>query len=231
MLRRADFLLQEAERVEAIGLTLADGSETKLKIAVDEIFPQEILYQVLDRVSEQFPLLRVELMESVLRGATELLEKTDVDIAVSPVVVKDLFNEELCQIDFIAVANPYHSLHSYDRKLTLEDLKSHRLIVVRDSALSQQKDEGWLEANQRWTVSHMKTSVDMIKKGFGFAWLPKYLIASELEEGLLKPLALDVNGGRKTSLYLLFGDADALGPAARCFLGELRYQCLGLSDA
>ncbi|RRS07522.1 LysR family transcriptional regulator [Pseudoalteromonas sp. J010] len=230
MLRRANFLLEEAAKVEAVGQTLGEGIESQLRIAVDEIFPQHLLYKVLEQTSNQYPLLRIELMESVLTGGSELLQNTDVDIAISPVVLSDGFSEELCHIEFVAVASPDHALHRYERDLTLEDLKSHRQIVVRDSAIARKKDDGWLGAHQRWTVSHMTTSIDMITKGLGFAWLPTPAIQALLEIGRLKPLPLLQQSQRKAQLHLIFKDGDRLGPAARAFIGELRYQCMQLEE-
>ncbi|KZN67816.1 LysR family transcriptional regulator [Pseudoalteromonas luteoviolacea] len=226
MLRRVEYLLNEASKVETIGTTLAEGVETKLRIAIDEIFPSHMLYQVLDKVSSEFPFLRIELVESVLNGANEQLENALVDIAVSAFTLEGLFSEELCQIDFIAVASPEHALHQTSRPLTLEDLKSHRQIVVRDSAVTKSHDSGWLQASQRWTVSHMRTSIDMIKQGFGFAWLPVPLIEQALNKGELIPLDLQTGRTRKAQLHLTFVDGDSLGPAARAFLGELRYQSM-----
>lgn len=228
MLRRAKFLLEEAEKVESIGVNLGEGVETRLRVAVDEIFPQQLLYSVLDTVSGEYPCLRIEIMESVLGGATELLKNGEVDIAVAPFTVNGLFNEELCQIEFLPVASPSHPLNQSNEPQPLNKLKSYRQIVVRDSAITQRKDEGWLEAQQRWTVSHMRTSIDMIVKGFGFAWLPLSLIENELKEGKLKQIPLQMNLKRNAQLHLLFNDADSLGPVARSFLGELRYQSLNL---
>lgn len=225
MLRRANFLLDEAAKLEVVGHTLGQGIEGSLRIAVDEIFPQMLLYKVLETISAQFPSLQIELIESVLSGASELLNNDDVDIAISPIVLVDGFSEQLCQIDFVAVANPDHALHALDRELTMEDLKSHRQIVVRDSALFSKKDAGWLGANQRWTVSHSRTSIDMICNGLGFAWLPLTSIEESLAKGLLKPLPLNQNGRRSAQLHLIYKDADNLGPAAKAFLAELRYRC------
>lgn len=226
MLRRAEFLLSEAEKLEAVGATLAEGVETHLRIAVDEIFPHDILYQVLEKTSQIYPQLRIELMESVLTGASELLNNTQVDIAISPIVGHNNFSEELCRLAFLAVAHPEHPLQLLERELTLEDLKSYRQIVVRDSALTKRIDSGWLGAEQRWTVSHIRTSVDMISKGFGYAWLPHHLICEHLAQGKLKPLNLGLNTSRNGTLYLTFKDGDKLGPAARTFLGELRLNCM-----
>lgn len=228
MLRRARYLLDEAGKIEAVAKTLSEGIESQLRVAVDEIFPQELLYQVLERVSAQYPQLRIELVESILTGANELLDEAKVDIAISPFPMETSISEELCQIEFIAVASPQHALHATTPNLSLEDLKSHRQIVVRDSAMAHQRDEGWLGANQRWTVSHMRTSIDMIVNGLGFAWLPKTSISSELSNGKLKALPLSYGGSRTTPLHLVFSDSDSLGPAAQVFIGELRHRCLTL---
>ena len=228
MLRRANYLLDEAAKVEAVGQTLAEGIESQLRIAVDEVFPQKILYDVLDATAVKYPMLQIELVESILSGASELLENTEVDIAISPITIRDGFSEELCQIEFVAVANPAHVLHRLDRELELEDLRRYRQIVVRDSAISKKNDSGWLGANQRWTVSHMQTSIDMICNGLGFAWLPVSSITSELDSGKLKPLRLKHNRKRTEQLHLIFKDGDRLGPAARTFLGELRFKCMNL---
>ena len=226
MLRRANFLLDEATRLEAVGESLAEGIETTLRIAVDEIFPPALLYNVLEKVSNQFPLLRIELMETVLSGSVELIEKARADIAIAPIKAERLFSEELCQIEFIAVASPNHPLNQTEGALSLEALKSHRQIVVRDSAIIKKQDAGWLEAEQRWTVSHLRTSIDMIIAGLGFAWLPQPLIAQDLENGSLQALKLSAGQRRTSQCHLLFADGDALGPAARAFLGELRAECM-----
>lgn len=226
MLQRANYLLDEATKVESIGQALGEGVESQLKIAVDEIFPQSLLYKVLVSTSKQYPMLRIELMESILTGAKELLANTQADIAISPFAIQDGYSEELCQIEFIAVAHPSHALHAIKGDLTLEDLKSHRQIVVRDSAVSERQNVGWLGADQRWTVSHMRTSINMIASGLGFAWLPITSINTMTKEGTLKPLKLKQNAQRSSKLHLIFKDGDRLGPAARAFIGELRCQCM-----
>lgn len=231
MLRRANYLLEEAAKLEAVGHTLADGIETRLRIAVDEIFPHKPLYQVLENTSAQFPQLNIDLVESVLTGADELLEDAKVDLAISPFARANDFSEELCQVDFVAVAHPEHALNAIGRELQLEDLKAHRQIVIRDSAVSRNTDSGWLGANQRWTVSHVRTSIDMISNGLGFAWLPKHSVTDKIAQGQLKPLNLSHGGSRQVQLYLVFTDGDRLGPAARTFIGELRQlSCPNHSD-
>ncbi|MFY8274555.1 LysR family transcriptional regulator [Pseudoalteromonas sp. SSDWG2] len=221
MLRRAEYLLDEAAKIEAIGNTLSEGIETQLRLAVDKTFPKALLYDVLEATSAQYPLLRIELHETVLKGANELLNANQVELAISPFAGEG-FSEQLCSIDFIAVAHPEHALHHMQRSLKAEDLKAHRQIVVRDSAQHDKQNAGWLGADQRWTVGQLDTSIDMIANGLGFAWLPKHAIDTHMDSGSLKALPLDSGAQRSHFLYLIFKDGDNLGPAARTLLGELR---------
>ncbi len=222
MLRRADYLLREAQKLEKVAASLSDGAETVLRLAVDEAFPQHFLCDALQRVSQRFPLLRIELMETVLTGAVELLSDQRVQLAISPVAKSDVHCEELCRIDFVAVASPGHPLIESEGPINFEDLKSHRQIVVRDSALSTNRDSGWLGSHQRWTVSHIRTSIDMICRGLGFAWLPASEVEEYLLSGKLMRLPLLEGSVRSAALHMLVADIDQLGPAGQMLSDELR---------
>lgn len=230
MLRRSSYILEEAAKVEALAGVLGKGIETELNVAIDQAFPYELVYESINRVTAEYALLCINLREASLSGSNELLVNDEVDLAISPFTLPDCLNEELCSVTFVALANPSHTLHKLSRELELEDLKSHRQIVVRDSARDVERDEGWLGAEQRWTVDHMRTSVDLVSRGFGYAWLPEPLCQGAVDAGLLKTLPLGDRTRRHVNFYLNFLDADRLGPAARSFLGELRYRTLDHSN-
>jgi DNA-binding transcriptional LysR family regulator len=108
--------------------------------------------------------------------------------------------------------------------VTLQDLAGQRQIVVRDSARGTRVDSGWLGAEQRWTVSHVATSIAMIRRGTGFAWLPVTRIGDLLDSGELAPLPLGEGSRRAITLYLSYADSDRAGPAARRLGEHLRQQ-------
>ena len=165
----------------------------------------------------------------MLSGGPELLLRGDVDLLVAGQVPAGFLGEPLLDVDFVAVAHPSHALHALGRPLNLQDLAAERQIVVRDSATGQRVDSGWLGAEQRWTVSHVATSVAMITRGTGFAWLPESRIASELRGGALRELPLERGSRRRVSLYLTYADPDKAGPAT-CRLGELLREKLELFE-
>lgn len=226
MLRRASYVLDEAAKVEALAGALRHGVEVELNIAVDHAFPSGLLYEAMTRVTAEYAMLCINLRETVLSGSNELLEKGEVDLAISPFTLPNCLNEEICQVTFTAVSHPEHALQSHEGTLTLEDLKSHRQIVVRDSAREQSRDQGWLGAESRWTVDHLRTSVDLVSRGMGFAWLPAPMAQQAMAEGKLRTLNVGEHTHRHVNFYINFLDADRLGPAARSLLGELRYLCM-----
>lgn len=226
LLRRIDYLLHEVERMEHVASNMQVGIESSLRIAVDEAFPKEPLYQALSNVSEEFPLIRIEVLETILSGADEMLQQGKADVSLSPFTLSENLSEDICTVGFVLVAGKDHPLSKASESLTLEDLKAYRQIVLRDSALKKQTNYGWLGADQRWTVSHIGSSIELIRRGIGYAWLPHHAVAPHLDDGSLQALNLDRGATRTTNFYLNFTDAELLGPVTRSFLGQIRYLTL-----
>ena len=231
LLRRADYLLDEVGRIEAVADSLSLGVETELRIAVDGAFPQCIIFQALEKVSAMFPQVNIDIIDTVLSGTNELITEGKADIGLSPIPMPKGLNEELCLIEFLAVAHKDHALHQLDQILSKESLKSYRQIIVRDSATQKKADAGWLGAEQRWSVSHVRASIDLIEQNLGFAWLPASEITESLDSGKIKRLNLDAGGSRSVSFYLNYLDKDRIGPAAREFMGELRLLTLDMTTS
>ena len=228
MLRRGQYLLDEVSRIEAVAESLGSGVESELRIAVDGAFPQNVLYCALEKVSRLYPQIRIDIVDTVLSGTNELIQEGQADIGLSPFPMHAGLNEEICLIDFVAVAHHAHPLHQLERELSYEDLKSYRQIIVRDSATQNKSSAGWQGAEQRWTVSHLRASLDLIEHNLGYAWLPLPAIKPLLDTGKLATLKLTEGATRTASFYLNYQDKDRIGPAAREFMGELRLQTLDL---
>jgi len=211
--RRAKALLDEAGSLESAAGTLAAGWEPELRLAVEIVFPTWLLLQCFGRFAEESPLTRIELYETVLGGTEEALLQRKVDLAVCSQVPPGFAGDALMRLHFVAAAHPDHPLHRLGRQLTLQDLRKHRHLVIRDSG-SQRRSGSWVGAEQIWTVSHKATSIQAACMGLGFAWFAEEAIRGELQRGLLKPLPLREGAQRSTELYLVFSDRDYAGPGA-----------------
>ena len=212
--RRAKALLDEAGALESAAGSLAAGWEPELRMAVEIVFPTWLLLESLRRFAGERPDTRIELYETVLSGTEESLRERRVDFAIGSSVPAGFAGDRLMPIRFIAAAHPDHPLHRLGRELTLQDLRKHRHLVIRDSG-SQRRGGTWLGAEQIATVSQKATSIHAATLGLGFAWFPEDTIRSELASGTLAPLPLREGGERWADLYLVFADRDYAGPGAR----------------
>jgi DNA-binding transcriptional LysR family regulator len=221
LLRRARQLIEHATTLEDVAGRLAEGLEAEVVLAIDQVFPTDLLAVALESFSLTYPYVRVQLHEAVLSGGVEMLHEGRVDLVVAGHAAKDFLGQPLMTARFIAVAHPEHALHRLGRPLDLRDLKQHRQLVLRDSALQQPMDSGWLKAEQRWTLSHLNTSINMLERGLGFAWLPESHICTALAQGRLKPLLLGDDGVREVPLQLIYRDRDRAGPATHAMAKAL----------
>lgn len=224
LLRRARHLLEESTALQRLAGNLIRGNDPLLRLAVDVIFPGEWLFETLASFSNEYPDTRVELLETVLSGASEALLRRDVDLVVTGRLPPGFLGEPLSRVEFVYVAHPDHPLHQLGRPLDERDLAAHRQIVMRDSGLKQKVDSGWLGAEQRWTVSHISTSIGALIRGLGFAALPREVIKQPLAAGLLKllPMAIPTDRAREVTLYMVIADRDEAGPAVKAFAKHLR---------
>lgn len=224
LLRRARHLLEESASLQRLAGNLGRGHEPLIRLAVDILFPLEWLFGALSQFSTDYPDTRIELIETVLSGGSEALLRHEADLVLTSRVPPGFLAEPLARFEFVTVAHPEHALHQLGRPLSERDLAAHRQIVIRDSGLKQKVDAGWLGAEQRWTVSHISTSIAALTAGLGFATLPRARIERELAGHTLKVLPLESGGSytRDVSLYMAFADRDEAGPAIKALANLLR---------
>lgn len=222
LLDQAKHLLSSAQQLETFASSIASGHEAEITIVVDVITPESLLLSALCRFAEDFPMTRVEIIESSLSGTDELLARREADVVITPRVPPGFHGQPLINIDFVAVAHPDHPLHAVNRPLKLDDLKSHRQLVVRDSGDTRRRDAGWLGAQKRWTMTTMGMRKDCLLRGLGFSWMPGQKIQQELDSGLLKALPMAEGNDRRATLFLVIANGPLAGPASQAFADALQ---------
>jgi DNA-binding transcriptional LysR family regulator len=185
------------------------------KLVVDVAFPRQRLLAIVAELQKLCPNTEVQVSDAVLSGAEEAIAENRADVVMTPHLPADHLGDLLLTVSFVAVAYPRHPLFDLERPLTSTDLTKHLQVVVRDSGERQPRDEGWLGAERRCTVSSMEASLAMVKAGLGYAWLPDHLTADAIRDGTLRALPLDVGSSRPVALHLVLVRPETAGPAAR----------------
>ena len=222
LLRRSRQLVKQASQLEELAHHMEQGWEAEVRLVVDAAYPTSQVVNALSAFMPQSRGCRVLLREEVLSGVEEALVEGEADLAISGLILPGQLGTDLANVIFIAVAHPEHPLHRLQRELTFQDLETQLQIVTRDSGRRQQRDVGWLGAEQRWTVGSLATAATFVRSGLGFAWLPQHLISRELAEGSLKPLPLGSSARRENRFFLYPNKDRQMGPATRILSDLLR---------
>ena len=219
--RRGKVLVEEAARLEQAAGELARGWEPEIRLAVEILFPTWLLLRCLGEFARERPDTRVELYETVLSGNDEALAARRVDLAIGARIPEGFAGDALMPERFVCAAAPGHPLHALGRLLTLEDLRAHRHLLLRDSGIQRAPTGGW-QNERRWTLTNKATWIRAAVMGFGYAWYPEQAVREELERGALVPLPLREGAERFATLYLMLADPEAAGPGIRLLAGLIK---------
>lgn len=215
LMQRARPLLRDLETLEQLARKLKQGWEPELRLVVDVAFPRGLLLSIVAELQQLCPSTQMQVSDAVLSGAEQAIEDAAADVVVTSRVPPGFLGSFLMDIRFIAIAAPDHPLFAVEVPLTTEHLARHVQVVVRDSGQKRPRNEGWLGASRRCTVSSIEASLATVKAGLGYAWLPEHLLATALRDGSVRPLPLAVGGERNMELYLVTVRPELAGPAAR----------------
>ena len=215
MLRRSRLLTQQIEDLELLASNINVGWEPEIRIAVELVYPKQILYRALAKFHPISRGSRIQIINTMITNSTEMIQehKADLVIAASPSVPKGYIGEPLTVIHMVPVVGKDHQLAQHP-ELDLSELSQYLQIVIRDTA-SKPKDVGWLRAEQRWTVNNFFEAVDILKNGIGFCWLPEHLIEELIQRGILVRLTIPQSSARVVPLALVTPKEETLGPGSR----------------
>ena len=221
MLRHAEQLLAQAVQAETIARNMAAGVEAEVTVAVDSLLDVEATVCVFEQFSRQFAHTRLRVLETSLSGTTEALLERQADIVVHTQTPPGFTGPKLRDIIMAPVAAAGHPLVQGRTEVSELELRQHRQVVLRDTGSRREVDSGWLQAEQRWTVSHFSTSIKMLLSGLAFAMLPLNWVQPYLDRGELQRIPLQPSLDRNIPLYLLLADRTAAGPATRALYDML----------
>lgn len=215
MLRRSRLLSKNAEDLEDLARNINQQWEPEINIALELAFPDDFIYPILEQFYPLSRGSRLNIIDSVLTGTEELIESGWADIALTAAIPKGLLNEPILHVQFLPVCSPAHELAKINEEISPEDLAQHLQIVIKDTGSSPNEKQGWLKAEQRWTVSKFESAIRLLKQGLGFCWLPSHDIKSFLESGELTSLKIKGSNFRSVTMSLVTPHSDRMGPGTQ----------------
>ncbi|KKO48000.1 LysR family transcriptional regulator [Arsukibacterium sp. MJ3] len=214
MLRRSRVLTQQIEDLELLADNIEQGWEPEIRIAVELAYPKQYLYRALQIFYPQSRGSRVQIIDTVLTGTSEIIISKKADLVIAGSVPKGYLGEPLYVSRFIPVVGVSHELATHPL-LEQSQLSQYLQIVIRDTAQKPLENIGWLKAEQRWTVDNFSEAIDILQLGLGFCWLPDFTAAQALAKGDLVQLQLKNSSERVVPMSLLTPQEETLGPGSK----------------
>lgn len=215
LLQRSRKLIADAAEIENFAQHLSHGREAEIKLVVDAAFPNELLMSALAKFAKHSQGTRVQLREVILSGATDALISEAAELVIGIETPPGYLSDQLIEVEFIAVARSDHPLHQLEREISAVDLAQHMHVIIRDSGEHKRIDVGWLNEQERWTVSSIDSALSAIEHGLGYGWIPANRLLEPLADGRLKPLLLEQGSKYNAFLFMSFAHPQKIGPATR----------------
>lgn len=185
-------LAGQLRRLQAHALSLHQGLEQRLTLAIAPELLSAQWSDPLAQLAEEFPSLEVEVLSAPQDDALRMLHNGDAQLALvyeRPNVNDRESFQELGSEALVPVISPRHKL-ALERKdgIRLEDLVDLRQIAIFSREMKA--DQRVLISRKLWrTDSHLAT-LSLVRAGVGWAYLPLRQVAPLLERGELLHLGL-----------------------------------------
>jgi DNA-binding transcriptional LysR family regulator len=173
----------------------ASSIQGTIRLAVSETIAHTWLPQLIERVSEAYPAINLELDVDISVNLAEKLANHEIDIAflMGGVNQPGIINRDLCRYSLIWVASP--RLDIPGDRMSLEELSTWPIITY------PRKSEPYLairslvdpmnHSTRIHSSSSLSTIIRMTVDGLGVSALPREILEQELHSGSLRQFEID----------------------------------------
>jgi len=222
---RALRVLNDAGEADALVSSMQSDPSGLLRISVATDFGVNHLSPVLGEFLDEFPDITVNMVLNN-RYVELISEGFDMAIRVGELEDSSLRARKICETQRRMIAAPSY-FEKYGRPARIDDLNEHKLLHYSNSANAnvwkvtapsgeerQVRSGGWL------TVNDGQSLLNAAIGGLGIAYLPSFLYADALREGLVEDvipdLPVEIQG-----IYALYPPGRYTQPKVRAFIDFL----------
>jgi DNA-binding transcriptional LysR family regulator len=224
LLDDARAIVHSAETMKARAGSIAHDIEAELKLAVDPVFPNEVLMLSLKALTGVFPWLPVTLYTEGLGGAEQRLREGSARIALA-VPLRDISDgietRFLIDIPTVPVVATSHPLAEVAAPVSRAVLEQHVQLVLTDRTPVTAGFSSGIVSPRTWRFADLSTRLDFLVGGFGWCNMPIHMVRDHIDAGRLKVLDLVEKAPRAFHLHVMHERGRTPGKAGRWLLDDL----------
>lgn len=220
---RANAMRTHAEAIQA-------GIEPELTMAVDPLFPTEVLMASLRALQETFPQLPVMLLTEGLGAPEQRLRDGVVRFAIyAPLATgaDDLDSDFLTHIAMMPVVAADHALARESEPVSRDVVSRAVQLILTDRSPLTNKMRGGIYSERIWRFADLATRLEYLLAGFGWCHMPMHLVEDLIDSGRLKRLRLAQGEGFTLPLHVVRQRGHRFGRAGQWFIDDLRARLAG----
>jgi DNA-binding transcriptional LysR family regulator len=225
VLNDARQVVQRAEALRTHAEAVAGGTEPALALAIDPLFPTDMLMQSLRALHVAYPHLPVTLLTEGLGATEQRLRDRQADFAIYSILTtgaEDLEAEFLTHIAMVPVVAANHPLAFEAGPLSREILEQQIQLVVTDRSSLTQNLRGGIYSRRIWRFADFSTRLDYLLGGFGWCHMPRHMVREHISAGRLKQLEISQSEGFTMAVHAVRHQGTRLGPASRWLIDDLK---------
>ncbi len=221
MFIEAQAVLAQCQRLHARAMTATLGEEVTLTVAMDEAVPVNAFENFFLRVSTQFPMLKL----TIINGSQEDIAlwvdegRADIGIMFHTALLPDALEfMSIGQFKHSLVVSPKHALGQI-RTPTLEQLMQHRQLAICDRTGQSQSQP---LSPSYWYIDSYYYIVALVLQGVGWALVPEHVAKTEWYSNELALLSTEyIPDPLLVEIGVVNRRDKEIGPVMRWFFKEL----------
>lgn len=216
LLVEARVILERCEHFRGVAKSLGEGVESRLTLAVDELYPEETLGELLTEFSQRFPSVELEILFPLMEDVSRLVLSQCADLGImwrQEILPPELGFHALGWVPMPVICAPDHPLAAQPR-VDFEELKRYRQLMVATRSDSEEKKRLRVAA-EVWWVESQWVIVELVKRRLGWAFVPWHVAAnSPAAAGLVSPQLAFQDQDWPVAMEIVWHKQRPLGKAA-----------------
>jgi len=214
---------------------LAGGLEAELIVAVNTIFPTQVLTRAVAAFQIEFPntplRISVEGMGAVIEPVLDGLCAFGIRGPLA-LAHPELESERLLDVGYQMVAAPTHPLAALPQPIPSAALAAHVQLVLSDRSRMTEGKDLHVFSSKTWRLSDLGAKLAFLRAGLGWGGMPLHMIEDDLANGVLVPLQMeDMDSTLRIGMSAIYRKDSQPGPAGRWLIDRLKHESGGKREA